>query len=36
MAEVVPFDDQRDVAEDEFGDIIKTRTGKTSQKIISL
>ncbi|XP_063072868.1 dystrophin isoform X2 [Engraulis encrasicolus] len=26
MASAVPFDDQRDAAEDEFGDIIKTRT----------
>lgn len=34
MASAVPFDDQRDAAEDEFGDIIKTRTGRTNNKIV--
>lgn len=31
MAEAVQFDDQRDMVDDEFGDIIKTRTGRISK-----
>lgn len=30
MAEAAQFDDQRDMVDDEFGDIIKTRTGRIS------
>ena len=36
MAEAVHFDDQRDMPEDEFGDIIKTRTGMSSHELYQL